>query len=203
MNPKADNEPAKNITLEGLFPFFAYITGTSDAAGQAHQDRVEAISARIVDALGLPDDVRRRIRTAAKVHDIGKIAIHDSILFKHGKFTASERAMMETHVAVGADLLRLLANAGVIVEESVITIVMQHHENYDGTGYPQRVKNSRIHIGARVLRIADFYEAITSQNRSYRSILKYDDAIMLMKHERRCFDPKIFEAFLALDLTGV
>lgn len=190
-------------TLENLLPFFSYLTGTSDAMGQAHHERTALIAGKLADALQLNQDVKRRIHNAALVHDIGKIAIPSAILFKHGRYTDAERVMMETHPAVGANFLRLMANAGVIVEESVITIVIQHHENYDGTGYPHRVKNSKIHVGARVLRIADYYESITSQNRSYRSILKHEDALVFMSKDKRCFDPKIFEVFLSLDMTDV
>ena len=191
--------PKTKVSIEDLFPLFSYLTGTSDAAGQIHHDRTARISDKLAEVAGLHEDIRRRIHNAAMIHDVGKLAIHDAVLFKHGRFTAGERAMMETHPTVGTDMLRLLANAGVIVEESVITIVGQHHENYDGTGYPNRVKNSKIHVGARVLRIADFYEAITSQNRSYRSILPHADALHLMKGERRCFDPKLFDVFVSLD----
>lgn len=189
------------VTLEKMLPFFSYLVGTSDALGQAHHERTALIAGKIADALELSDELKNSIRLAALVHDIGKVAINDTILFKHGKYTDAERVMMETHPAVGANFLRLLANSGVEVEESVITIVIQHHENYDGTGYPYRVRNSKIHVGARVLRVADFYEAITSQNRSYRSILTHEDALMLMKLEKRCFDPKIFEVFQTLDLS--
>lgn len=186
-------------TIEDLLPFFVYLTGTSDAAGQHHQDRTTRIADVLAGECDLSTETKEYIHIASLLHDIGKVAINDSVLFKHGRFTRGERAMMETHPTVAADMLRLLQNGGVIVPESVITIVIQHHENYDGTGYPYHVKNSKIHIGARVLRIADFYEAITSQNRSYRSILPHQDALMLMRNERRVFDPKIFDVFTKLD----
>jgi len=181
-----------------MLPFFSYLTKTSDALGQQHHDRTARIALKLAEVAGLPEKVCHRINIAALVHDIGKIAVHDTILFKHGRFTTSERVMMETHPVVGAEMLRLFQNSGVIVEESVISIVIQHHENYDGTGYPHRVKNSKIHVGARVLRIADFYESITSQNRSYRSILLHADALLLMKQERRVFDPKLFDVFASI-----
>jgi len=186
------------ITLEHLLPFFASMTMTFDALGQIHHERTALIAGKLAEALACNEDLKRRIRQAALVHDVGKIAIDDSVLFKHGKYTEAERAMMDTHVFKGVEFLRLLANAGVVVEESVISIVAQHHENYNGTGYPYRIRNSKIHLGARILRIADFYEAITSQNRSYRSILKHEDALMLMSKEKQCFDPKMFEVFTKL-----
>lgn len=193
----------KKTTLDDLLPFFSYLTLTSDAMGQMHHDRTAIIADRLADALECDEVLKRRIRVASMVHDIGKIAIHDTILFKHGRYTEAERAMMETHPVVSANFLRLLANAGVHVEESVITIVIQHHENWDGTGYPYHLRKDRIHLGARILRIADFYEAVTTQNRSYRTILKSSEALDLMRVEKHCFDPKLFSAFLGLDLKGL
>ena len=193
----------KPVTLEDLLPFFAELTRTSDVLGQVHHDRTAKVAVMLSVALGYGERLTNFIRIAATVHDIGKVAVHDIIIFKHGAYTEGERAMMERHSAKGAEFLRLLQNAGVYVEESVIQIVLLHHENYDGTGYPLHLKNSKIHIGARVLRIADFYEAITSQNRSYRSILSHEDAIAYMEKYAKHFDPTMWKVFKTMDMTDV
>jgi HD-GYP domain-containing protein (c-di-GMP phosphodiesterase class II) len=194
----------QSLSLQSLLPFFAYITQLSDISCQTHQERASKISLQLSECLGIDQIMRTHISLAATVHDCGKLAIPASILYKYGKFTDAERIMMETHPIVGANMLRLLANAGMfVIEEPIITMVLQHHENYDGTGYPYRIKNSKIHIGARVLRICDYYEAITTQNRSYRSILNHQDALALMTKNKNCFDPEFFTAFANMDFTGL
>jgi HD-GYP domain-containing protein (c-di-GMP phosphodiesterase class II) len=137
--------------------------------------------------------VLRPLEAAALLHDIGKLAVPDRLLNKPGPLTADEYDQVKEHAAIGADILSSVSFAGPLP-----LLVRHHHENWDGTGYPDRRRRDEIPLGARVLAIADCYDALTS-DRPYRRALDHDTAIAMI-HERRgsMFDPRISDAFLQI-----
>jgi HD-GYP domain-containing protein (c-di-GMP phosphodiesterase class II) len=131
------------------------------------------------------------IIAAARVHDIGKIGIPDRVLNKPGMLTAEERAIMETHPERGADLLRRYPDFAQGVE-----IVRHHHERWDGTGYPYRLKGTDIPLGARIVAVADSFDAMTS-DRPYRPALPVRKAVEILRAGRgEQWDAVIVDAFL-------
>ncbi|MHB8987095.1 MAG: HD-GYP domain-containing protein, partial [Eubacteriales bacterium] len=137
-----------------------------------------------------PDDVETLV-SAAKVHDLGKISVPDSILLKEGSLTNEEREVMITHSFVGYDILSKLRFYKIGAR-----LVLYHHERFDGNGYPAGLKGESIPLGARILAVADCYHAMTS-DRPYRKAMSSEEAISELT---RCagtqFDPKIVEVFI-------
>src|SRR5205823_6104683 len=111
---------------------------------------------------------------AARVHDIGKIGVPDYVLNKEGRFTPEEEAIMQTHADRGADLLKRYSDFARGAE-----IVRHHHESWDGTGYPQKLKGRDIPFGARVIAVADSYDAMTS-DRPYRKAMPHTKAAAIL-----------------------
>ena len=133
------------------------------------------------------------IRTAALLHDVGKVVVPDRVLLKPGLLTEEEWALMEKHVHAGYAIM-----AGIPGMEAVAQIILQHHEEYAGGGYPQGLKGEEICVGARIFAVADTFDAITS-DRPYRKGRSYAVA---REEICRCsglqFDPKVVKAFLRI-----
>lgn len=164
----------------------------SETAG--HSSRVQRYSVEIATKMGLSAEEIRNIGRGARVHDIGKIGIPDSILRKPGKLTADERELMRTHTWLGFNLLRPVG----ALQGAAAQIVLCHHERYDGTGYPHRIKGDKIPLGARIFALADTIDAITT-DRPYRQALSLDYACSEIRRESgRQFDPHITEVFFAI-----
>jgi len=134
------------------------------------------------------------VRQAAELHDLGKIGISDSILLKPSGLTPAEWEEIKKHPTIGAQILEPLTFLN-----GVVDLVRQHHEHYDGTGYPEGRKGEDIFLGARIIHVADSYEAMRSA-RSYRKIpLLKEEAILEIKlNSGTQFDPRIVEAFLKI-----
>jgi diguanylate cyclase (GGDEF)-like protein/putative nucleotidyltransferase with HDIG domain len=160
-----------------------------DAFSGSHSDRVATLAAQIGDQLGLPTDEVELIRLAASLHDIGKLAIPEEILRKRQALTESERLVLERHPQIGH---RMLESLGV---DPISNWVLHHHERWDGAGYPRGLRGSEIPLGARIIFVADAFDAMTS-NRLYRQPMTQRDAI---REVERCagtqFDPDVVHAF--------
>jgi hypothetical protein len=156
-----------------------------------HSRRVAELTASILKEKGWRDQGAKVIIAAARVHDIGKIGIPDHVLKKEGSLTPQERALMEAHAEEGAELLMRYPDFAPAVE-----IVRHHHERWDGEGYPHRLKGTEIPFGARVIAVADSFDAMTS-DRPYRPALSVDRAAAILRDGRgRQWDPSIVDAFL-------
>ena len=134
----------------------------------------------------------KAIEAAALLHDIGKIAIPEHILNKPGKLTPAEYEKMKLHAPIGAEIL-----SAIDFPYPVVPIVRHHHENWDGTGYPDRISGTDIPIGARILSVVDCFDALTS-DRPYRRRMTDEDALAIL-HERRgtMYDPLVVDVFSA------
>ncbi|MBV9281786.1 MAG: HD-GYP domain-containing protein [Chloroflexi bacterium] len=156
-----------------------------------HSRRVVDLSAAVLRALGKDGPEAELILAAARVHDIGKIAMPDALLRKEDRLTAAERAEMQTHPERGAELLERYPDFA-----RGIDIVRYHHEHWDGTGYPHRLKGHSIPFGARVVAVADSFDAMTT-DRPYRRALSVEQAATVLRAGRgKQWDPTVVDAFL-------
>jgi PAS domain S-box-containing protein/putative nucleotidyltransferase with HDIG domain len=172
-------------TLESV----AHVVETRDPYLNGHHDRVAKLAGELAQELGLPDETREGIEVAARAHDIGTIRIPFEIQVKPEPLTEAECAIIQEHATYGADLLSRVSFPWPVAE-----IVEQHHEFYDGSGYPKGLKGDKINIGARIIAVADAYDALTSQ-RPYRpAITKAEALSRLMKLGGQHYDPAVVTA---------
>jgi putative nucleotidyltransferase with HDIG domain len=158
-----------------------------------HSQRVAKYSREIATKLGLGRAELELIELAAKVHDIGKIGLPDSILLKPGKLTADERREMESHPRLGFQILRPFSEYA-----KVLDLVLTHHERYDGQGYPNGTVGRRQILIAQVIPVADSFDAMTS-NRAYRAAKSWDEALdELRLGSGSQWNPKVVEAAVAV-----
>ena len=167
-----------------------------DATGE-HCYRVGRLSSLLAAEYGVDEHTCFLIDLAARMHDIGKLAVPDSILLKPGRLNREERAIMETHATAGADILAESKVPQMYVAEE---IARHHHERFDGTGYPARLSGSMIPLAARIASLADVFDALTHV-RPYKPAWSLDDAMREIVHLRgKHFDPELTDLFLALVL---
>jgi response regulator RpfG family c-di-GMP phosphodiesterase len=163
---------------------------TRDKETSGHSERVVTFSLRLGHELGLDKDAMRDLELGALMHDIGKIGVPDAILHKPAALTESEWAKMRLHPIHGQNILKSIPFL-----DGAARIVAQHHEKWDGSGYPQGLKGEAIDIGARIFSVIDAFDAIVS-NRVYRSGQSYDAALAeIEKYSGSQFDPMVVEAF--------
>lgn len=162
-----------------------------------HCHRVAYYAAKLARAYGFSEEETKNIKKAALLHDIGKIAIPDSILNKPERLTAKEYEIMKTHTTAGADLLK-----GFTMVEHVSEGAMYHHERYDGKGYSKGLSGKDIPLYGRIIAVADTFDAMTA-NRVYRGALDMDQVVDELKKGRGTqFDPELADIFLDLIYKG-
>ncbi|GFN31552.1 HD-GYP domain-containing protein [Paenibacillus xylaniclasticus] len=168
-------------------------TESRDAYTAGHNYRVALYALRLGERLGLNNEQLRAIALGGIVHDVGKLNVPDEILNKPGKLTPQERAIIERHPVSGYDICKRL---GFMTEE--LSVIRSHHERWDGSGYPDRLRQERIPLLARVTAVADVYDALTS-SRSYRKAMSHQEALAIIQAERgKHFDPACVDALLQL-----
>lgn len=159
-----------------------------------HVSRVAGISRLIAEGIGLPPERCRIVYLAAPLHDIGKIGIADAILSKPGKLTPEEMARMREHVTIGARILERGTSELIRTAEH---IAQSHHERWDGTGYPDRLAGTAIPIEARIVALADVFDALCSE-RPYKAAWPIDQAYAeILRCSGSHFDPDCVAAFRA------
>jgi len=164
-----------------------------DAETAAHILRLSKYSELIAKKMGLPENEVEIIRDASPMHDIGKIGVPDYILQKKGPLTAKEFEIMKTHPAIGASIFK---RAKTPLYEACRAIALTHHERWDGSGYPQGLKGEEIPLYARIVAVADVFDALTSV-RHYKPAYSLDKSLQLMKEGIGThFDPKVVDAFI-------
>ena len=178
--------------VEAIFAFAKAIELKDHYTGEHVEDTVRYVT-EICNKLELPKDEVEMIKQGAVLHDLGKIGISEKILLKKAKLTKREFEEIKKHPQIGADILRPIQFL-----RNLIPLVFYHHEKWDGTGYPSGIEGEEIPIGARIIAIADAYQALTS-DRPYRKAYPKEKAIKIMKEgSGKQFDPKIVEVFLKL-----
>jgi len=166
--------------------------GYKDPDTARHTLRVAAYSAAIAEELGLPPELVKDIRLAAPMHDIGKVAMPDTVLLKQGRLTEAEFRQMQAHAQVGSDIL---SSSHSSLLQLASEIAASHHERWDGQGYPNRIAGDAIPIAGRIVCIADNFDALTTE-RPYKSAWSYDKTVEhILTRAGSQFDPDCVAAF--------
>jgi putative nucleotidyltransferase with HDIG domain len=185
----AQLERSYDFTLEAL----GSALDLKDSGTEGHSRRVTAFSVAIAQAMGLERQAIRTVARGAYLHDVGKIAVPDSILNKAGPLNEEERTVMKTHCQRGYDILRRIT----FLEEPA-EIVLSHQEYYNGSGYPRGLQGEAIHLGARIFAVADALDAMIS-DRPYRAALPLAHALKEIDDMSGTqFDPLVVKAALSL-----
>jgi len=162
-----------------------------DPYTRGHSERVAQLARQTAFEMGFSQEELKKLETAARLHDLGKIGIPDGILLKPSAITPSERAEIQLHPTRAVELLRFLG-----FMNGVLPIIEGHHERYNGRGYPHSLKGEETPLGARVLAVADAYDAMTSA-RPYRPPMTSEQAVETLKQGAGTqWDPEVVEAFL-------
>jgi putative nucleotidyltransferase with HDIG domain len=175
-------------TIETL----AMAIDAKDQITHGHIRRVQQYAVRLAEQMGVNDSAQiRAIEAASLLHDMGKLAVPEYILNKPGKLTPAEFEKMKLHASVGADIL-----SAIDFPYPVVPIVRHHHENWDGTGYPDGLSGTEIPVGARILAVVDCFDALTS-DRPYRPRLGDSEALKILIDRRgSMYDPLVVDAFI-------
>ena len=176
-----------------------YVVETRDSETRGHSERVSKLAGAIALQMGFDTKEKELIETAGLFHDIGKVGVPDSILLKNGKLTDEEYDQIKLHPSAGEKILSTYTPF-----KDILPIVRQHHERYGGGGYPDGLAGDEICPGARVISVADSFDAMVS-NRTYRKGLGIQKAIEELKNgSSKQFDAEVVKAFLALiESTGI
>ena len=157
-----------------------------------HVKRVAEYSYLFAKYYGLPEKECGMLKQASPMHDIGKVAIPDAVLNKPGRFNDEERAIMDTHAQLGYDMLQY-SNRSLLKMAAIVAY--EHHEKWNGTGYPNKTKGEDIHIYGRITALADVFDALGS-SRVYKEAWDDDKIFKMFKEERgEHFDPKLIDIF--------
>ena len=195
LHRERDEEKEKRFDeLESLYSSMVQAMGRAieakDRYTQEHIARVVAMSLAIGKRLSLSEEKLRTLEVGAALHDIGKIAIPDTVLNKPGKLTNEEFELIKEHAALGSDILQ-----PVPFPPEVVEAVRHHHEKWDGTGYPDKLAGEKIPLMARIVAVADVYDALTS-DRPYRAAWSHEKAMTFMSSQVGThFNAEIFAAF--------
>lgn len=185
----------ENLQLE-MLGRLAHAAELRDDETGTHTRRVGALAGAIADALGLDEESRRTIRSAAPLHDIGKIGVPDAILRKAGPLSTGEMEVMRTHTLVGG---RILAGGRSDLMRTAELVALHHHERWDGAGYPHGLAGEDIPLPARIVAVADFFDALT-HDRAYRSAVPAPQVVReIARSAGSHFDPEVVRAFLELE----
>lgn len=183
-------------TFVGTVKAMSSAIDAKDRYTQGHSERVAMISARIAQQYGMSEEEVERIRISGLVHDVGKIGVPEAVLCKPGRLTDDEFELIKLHPTIGYEILNDIPSLS-----DILPGVLHHHEKWDGTGYPDGLSGENIPLMARIMTIADTFDAMSS-NRAYRSGMPREKVLAEIQ---RCagtqFDPELVPHFLALDLT--
>src|SRR3954471_6644595 len=174
-------------TIEAL----ALAIDAKDQTAQSHIRRVQVYAAGIARALGMSENEIQGVKTAALLHDIGKLAVPEHILSKPGPLTQEEFQKIRIHPQVGAEII-----SGVPFPYPVAPLILSHHERWDGKGYPSGFKGEEIPLGARILSVVDYFDALMSE-RPYHKAMSFEAAIGLLGQESgKALDPRVVQTFI-------
>lgn len=175
----------------GAFERIGRIVGERDAYTGTHSEEVADLAVRLARSLRLPDEVVDQISAAARVHDLGKIAVPDRILLKPGELSEEEWAVIKRHPVTGAEILQ-----GLEIYEGIVDIVRHEHEHWNGGGYPDGLAGEKIPLGSRILAVADVWNALTT-DRPYRPAYVEEDARRVLREMAgKVLDSSLVDIFL-------
>jgi len=176
--------------------FLDFLVEHFDPHGEAHATSVSSQAVLLARSVGMSADDIERVELAAKYHDLGKIVVPESIRRNPGIYTPFERHAMQKHSEYGAQMVQLLN-----FHPQVVAIVLGHHENYDGSGYPAMLRREQIPIGARILRIVDSLDALT-HSRGYRAACSQRKALEKLHERSSHYDSELLNLFEELMKTS-
>lgn len=180
-----------------IFDSMAQQVDRKDKYTKGHSDRVASLALLLAKELGLSVTLQKTIVAGSLLHDIGKTRVPDDVLKKPGRLTDEEFLLIKKHPELGVELLR-----GKEFPWDIKPLILHHHERIDGTGYPLGMKGEDIPLGARIICIADVFDALTS-DRVYRSAFETEKALSIMNDEAgTTFDPVLFKCFVAMVKQG-
>lgn len=185
------------VSISGSMHNLISATEAKDEYTAGHNYRVAMYGLQLAKAMNLDPERLRAMARGGLIHDVGKIKVPGEILNKPGKLTADERIVIEQHPAEGYEMCKYI---GFMTEE--LSLIRHHHEKWDGTGYPDKLKGTEIPLPARILAIADVYDALTSR-RSYREPWSHERAMqVIVEGSGTHFDPECVSAFVRLCDSG-
>jgi diguanylate cyclase (GGDEF)-like protein/putative nucleotidyltransferase with HDIG domain len=176
-------------TIEAL----ALAIDAKDQTCQSHIRSVQLYAASVARAMGMPDNDVQGVKTAALLHDIGKLAVPEHILSKPGPLTPEEFQKIRAHPKVGADIV-----SSVPFPYPVAPLILNHHERWDGKGYPAGLKGEEIPLGARILSVVDYFDALMSERPYHKAMGSEAAAALLRQESGRALDPVVVARFLEL-----
>ena len=181
-----------------LFALAQTIEGRDHCTGK-HCERLAVLSVKLGEALGLPNPDLVALYRGGYLHDIGKICVPDSVLHKPGRLTPEEWDVMRLHPVKGEEICRHMKSLA-----PVLPIIRGHHERWDGTGYPDGLKGEAIPLLARILQVADIYDALVT-SRPYKLALTPEEAFRVLEDEVRAGwrDPELVSLFVNTMQTGM
>jgi putative nucleotidyltransferase with HDIG domain len=180
-------------TVDSIINTLANITIERDPYTKQHCSRVAVLSSRIAEKMGFDKKDLSILKTGAKLHDIGKINVPKSILFKPGSLTELEFEMVKKHPEMGYEIIKEIK-----FNDKIKKIVLQHHERNDGSGYPYGLKENEILLESKIIAVADVFESMIS-HRSYRPARKVSEAVEFICDNRgNYFDPEVVDHLLEL-----
>ena len=185
-------EEQKQLLLDTIHAISAAIDAKDPVTG-GHSNRVSTIALELADYLNIDQKTKDDIHLGALIHDIGKIGVPDQILLKKGKLTEQEMDTIRMHPTVGKKIM-----ASVKLPEITLQAMHEHHERFDGSGYPQGLKGDQINLAGRILAVADVFDALISK-RPYRKAMPEEEALSYMKKKAGVeFDDAVVDALLAI-----
>ncbi len=193
---KDSSHQETRAVLRALLSLLTKLVELRDPYTEGHSQRVAQLAAAIAERAGFSEEKIRLLQYGCLLHDVGKIAINDFVLNKPTMLTRLERLMIEQHVEIGYELIEPLG-----LDPMIMNIVRYHHENFDGSGYPRGLRGEQIPAEARIVRLADMYDALTT-NRPYRDAYTKEEAWKVMAGCAECFDPyfrAIFKEVLQIE----
>jgi putative two-component system response regulator len=170
----------------------AYIAEYREGGNLAHLERIKGYVQVLGRGLGLTQSEVQLISTACQLHDIGKAGLPEGLLLKQGQYSDAELNKIKSHTSVGAEILK---NSNSALLQAAETVALNHHERWDGSGYPNGLSGEQIPLSARLCAIADVFDALTTP-RSYKKEISVDDAMRLVVGaSESLFDPQIVQVF--------
>jgi putative nucleotidyltransferase with HDIG domain len=180
--------------MDNLIGFLDNLIGIREAHGNSHGRQVNVLSSALARQVDFSASDLADLEFAATVHDIGKLTVNEFIINKAGRLTEAEYIMIKQHTVLGHKLVEPLS-----LPKLVTDVILSHHENYDGSGYPHGLAGEQIPLAARIIRIADTYDALTS-NRGYHTASSHTQALDIMAKVSEYFDPKLLEIFMKMNI---
>jgi len=187
-------EPAKGDYYKSIQALVKLVE-MRDPYTKKHSMKVSSVAVKLAKHMGLSKQYIETVRLAAILHDIGKLGVKEEILLKESTLTHDEYKAVKEHPSFGVDIIKPIPFLS-----EILPIIRHHHENFDGTGYPDCLKGEEIPLGSRIISIADVYDALMS-DRAYRKAYDADKVMQMMKKEKgKKFSPEVLEQFIDMVL---